>query len=227
MGAKRKVVAATRDQALEMWDELFQPKQDRSRETVGRLLDATEALLSEGGLDAATVPAIAERAGVSVGVVYRRFPDKDVLLRAVYERFFAQLREKNQNNLELLGHARPLKLRTFVKRLISGMAMGFRAKQQLLRALFEYSRTHRDPTFRAIAQRANLDSISAIANVLMTYKEEMSHPRPRVAIELGMLAVASMLQSVILYEHPMPGVADAEELAEEMSRMFLAYVGAG
>src|SRR6185312_6977430 len=44
------------------------PQQARSRVTLTRLLDATEALLDEGGLDAATVPAIAARAGVSVGV---------------------------------------------------------------------------------------------------------------------------------------------------------------
>ena len=70
-------------------------KQARSRLTVHRLLSAAEALLEHGGLEAATVPAIAETAGVSVGVVYRRFPDKDALLRAVYERFFSIYGERN------------------------------------------------------------------------------------------------------------------------------------
>src|SRR5260221_3016165 len=71
------------------------PKQARSRLTVHRLLSAAEALLAHGGLDAATVPAIASAAGVSVGVVYRRFPDKDNLLRAVYDRFFERIRDQN------------------------------------------------------------------------------------------------------------------------------------
>src|SRR5258708_8767059 len=71
------------------------PKRARSRLTVHRLLSAAEALLAHGGLDAATVPAIASAAGVSVGVVYRRFPDKDNLLRAVYDRFFERLREQS------------------------------------------------------------------------------------------------------------------------------------
>ena len=69
------------------------PQQARSRLTVHRLVSATEALLAQGGLDAATVPAIASLAGVSVGVVYRRFPDKDNLLRAVYDRRHALRRE--------------------------------------------------------------------------------------------------------------------------------------
>ena len=34
-------------------------------------------------------PAIAARAGMSVGNVYKRFPDKDSLIRAVYARFFS------------------------------------------------------------------------------------------------------------------------------------------
>jgi len=72
------------------------PKQARSLETVQRLLDAAEQLLETEGLEAATVPAIAKKARVSVGVVYRRFPDKDTLLRAVWERFLAQKREQTQ-----------------------------------------------------------------------------------------------------------------------------------
>jgi len=49
------------------------------------------------GAEAATVPAIAERAGASVGAVYRRFPDKDALLRAVCERFLERIETPSKN----------------------------------------------------------------------------------------------------------------------------------
>ena len=75
-------------------------KQARSRLTLHRLLSATEALLEHGGLEAATVPEIARTAGVSVGVVYRRFAGKDELLRAVYERFFSIYGEQNRARLQ-------------------------------------------------------------------------------------------------------------------------------
>src|SRR5216110_947732 len=78
-------------------------KQARSRLTLHRLLSATEALLEHGGLEAATVPAIAEAAGVSVGVLYRRFPNKDALIRAVYERFFSIYGEQNRVRLQSFG----------------------------------------------------------------------------------------------------------------------------
>src|SRR5689334_3817749 len=68
--------------------------QDRGRLTVDRLLDAAEHVLATDGLDAATVPAIAEAADLAVGTVYKRFPDKDALMRAVYVRFFTRAAEK-------------------------------------------------------------------------------------------------------------------------------------
>src|SRR3954447_19420969 len=105
-----------------------EPQQARSRRTLLLLLSAAEELLEEKGLDAATVPAIAERAGVSVGVVYRRFPDKDALLRAVYIRFFGRLGEGNDNNLRLLSESK-LKLNELAKKIIHGMVVGYRLKR--------------------------------------------------------------------------------------------------
>ncbi|MEA2761171.1 MAG: hypothetical protein QOD47_455, partial [Gemmatimonadaceae bacterium] len=44
--------------------------QERGRNTLQRLLDAAEQTLEADGLEGATVPAIAGRAGMSVGNVY-------------------------------------------------------------------------------------------------------------------------------------------------------------
>src|SRR5204863_1109051 len=95
-------------------------KQARSRLTVHRLLSAAEALLEHGGLEAATVPAIAEAAGVSVGVVYRRFPDKDALLRAVYQRFFQTMGDRNTLRLQSVA-ALNLPLEKLARGLVLGM----------------------------------------------------------------------------------------------------------
>jgi AcrR family transcriptional regulator len=52
-----------------------------------RILQAASELFAERGLDA-SMPELAERAGVGVGTVYRAFPDKEHLLGAVMaERF--------------------------------------------------------------------------------------------------------------------------------------------
>lgn len=51
-------------------------------QTRDKLLDTARAMLVEGGLDALTLPRLAEAAGVSVPTVYRHFATMDELLRA-------------------------------------------------------------------------------------------------------------------------------------------------
>jgi AcrR family transcriptional regulator len=67
------------------------PQQARSRAALERLLAAAEEVLATQGLDEFTIAAVAERAGVSVGGVYRRFTGKEQLLEAVIDRALGQL----------------------------------------------------------------------------------------------------------------------------------------
>jgi AcrR family transcriptional regulator len=60
-----------------------QPRQARSRDKLGRILAATAELLQELRYDELGTKLIAERAGVSVGSLYRYFPDKDSIARAL------------------------------------------------------------------------------------------------------------------------------------------------
>lgn len=50
------------------------------------LLDAARDLFCEVGYAATPVPAIAQRAGIAVGSVYRHFPSKEHLVNALYRR---------------------------------------------------------------------------------------------------------------------------------------------
>ncbi|WP_206759087.1 TetR/AcrR family transcriptional regulator [Aeromicrobium sp. CFBP 8757] len=58
-------------------------RQARSRKTHGRIFEAGTELLLEGGIESLTVADVAKRAGVSIGSVYRRFGNKDLLLVAI------------------------------------------------------------------------------------------------------------------------------------------------
>jgi AcrR family transcriptional regulator len=59
------------------------PKQDRSRAIVTAIVEAGRELLARDGPAAITTNRIAERAGVSIGSLYRYFPDKQAILAAV------------------------------------------------------------------------------------------------------------------------------------------------
>lgn len=62
------------------------PRQERSRQTVERILDAAAHIFGELGYRAATTNDIAARAGISIGSLYQYFPNKDALLVALADR---------------------------------------------------------------------------------------------------------------------------------------------
>jgi AcrR family transcriptional regulator len=59
----------------------------RNRE---RVLEAAKAIFSAGGPDA-SLEAVARRAGVGIGTLYRHFPTREALFEAVYRREVEQL----------------------------------------------------------------------------------------------------------------------------------------
>ncbi|MFD7991250.1 TetR/AcrR family transcriptional regulator [Streptomyces mexicanus] len=61
------------------------PKQDRSRATRQRLLQAAVACLAEHGWAGSTVAVVAERAGVSRGAAQHHFPTREDLFTAAVE----------------------------------------------------------------------------------------------------------------------------------------------
>ncbi|MEU6197922.1 TetR/AcrR family transcriptional regulator [Streptomyces sp. NPDC047061] len=61
------------------------PKQDRSRATRQRLLEAAVACLAERGWAGSTVAVVAERAGVSRGAAQHHFPTREDLFTAAVE----------------------------------------------------------------------------------------------------------------------------------------------
>jgi len=62
------------------------PSQERSRDRVERILDATALLLDEMPVDKITTAAIAEKAGVPIGSVYQYFPNKLAVLAQLARR---------------------------------------------------------------------------------------------------------------------------------------------
>ena len=200
------------------------PKQARSRETLNRLLNAAEELLDEGGLEAATVPAIAERAGVSVGVIYRRFPDKDNLLRAVFERFFVRAREGNAAALQSMSNVY-IPLPVLLRKIVHGTVEGHRRTRHILRALIHFYRSHRDRSFKRAAMEMNREGIKTIGRLLMTHASEFQHPNPEQAIEFALLSMGAVLYATVLEEEPLYSLSDPEAMEAELTRMIFMYLG--
>jgi AcrR family transcriptional regulator len=206
---------------------VLEAKQARSQRTLERLLDAAESALSELGVEGATVPEIAGRAGMSVGVVYRRFRDKDALLQAVYARFFERSLALNRAALDpRLWEGRGA--REIVATVVAGMVRGHAQYRGLLRGLFAYAEAQPDPRFRTQVEELNRAAVAQVITLLLARRDELAHPDPEGAVEFVLLVVAATLnrwlQSGTTSAFP---YADAGSLTAELTQLATSYLGIG
>ncbi|GAA0992152.1 TetR/AcrR family transcriptional regulator [Subtercola frigoramans] len=82
---------------LEMVNVRNEPVQVRSSTRISALVDAAAEVVDEVGVERMTTAMVAERAGASIGTVYRYFPDRIAVLSALslrsMDRFLRQTRE--------------------------------------------------------------------------------------------------------------------------------------
>ena len=78
------------------------------------LIAATQSLVAEGGPEAATVRAIAERAGVTPGLIRHYFQSKDELTRAAYRALINGMTEKGADAIEGVGAGPEARLAAFL-----------------------------------------------------------------------------------------------------------------
>jgi AcrR family transcriptional regulator len=82
------------------------PRQDRSRATRARLLEAAIDSLAELGWQASTVAVVAERAGVSRGAAQHHFPTREDLFLAAVEHVFEVRSERISGEMAGLHETR-------------------------------------------------------------------------------------------------------------------------
>ena len=70
------------------------PQQQRGERRVAELLEAAAVEFAEAGYDAATMKAIAKRAGASIGAVYQYFPNKEAIIGALRTRYVNEMEEQ-------------------------------------------------------------------------------------------------------------------------------------
>ncbi|MEV0688550.1 helix-turn-helix domain-containing protein, partial [Nocardia sp. NPDC050378] len=67
------------------------PQQERAQETHERLLQAAATLFGRHGIAQVPIRKIASQAGVSVGTLYRYFPDRQAIVAELNERLLADI----------------------------------------------------------------------------------------------------------------------------------------
>jgi AcrR family transcriptional regulator len=201
------------------------PKQVRSQRTLERLIDAAEGLIEERGLEGLSIPEVVRRAQSSTGSFYARFRDKNALLRAVEERFFGRL---NELVGDLFDEARWRETPTaeIVAVCVEEMLRNIDRHAQLVRAFV--FRSAGEPGFEAEIQGFRDSVVIGFRRLLLDRRDEMRHPDPEFAIDLGLESAFAFMQGRILTGgRPMLSSrrVDDETLKRELTRLFLGYIG--
>jgi Transcriptional regulator len=198
------------------------PQQVRSRETLDRILDAAEQVLEEKTFGEATLAEIMERAGVTVGAFYRRFPDKDALLHHLDERFFAELHCRADDVLDP-GRWTDKGTRPILDEFVGQAVDVYSTRRGLLRSLFLRART--DAVLQQSAMKVNEVFIAKLRELVVP-RGEVIHPDPPRAVELGFMMLVGALRELVVFGEIWPAPpTDMAALRIELTRMYCGYLG--
>jgi len=136
----------------------------RLAQTRSRILGAAQSLLAEGGYAVAGMPAVAKRAGVSTGSIYRYFESKKDLFDQVF-RYAAQHEiDICTEASKLPGTAQERVARvaeTFSRRALQGWRLAYALLAEPVDPTIESDRLHFRAPYRAIFEAIIRDGISA------------------------------------------------------------------
>lgn len=201
------------------------PRQQRSRDTFHRFLDGAEELLRANAFEDLTVKAIVKEARSSVGSFYARFPDKEGLLKALYERRQQEATATIEKAWDSEAWA-DRSIEEIIRAHVDFLIRLYAENRGLYRALV--LRGFAQPDWRyASAQERDKLSVASAGRLFESRAHEIAHENPRLAGSLGYLMVIATLREKILFsESTSSGLQISEDhLAEELTRAFLAYLG--
>jgi AcrR family transcriptional regulator len=191
------------------------PRQDRSRETVDVILEATARVLKEVGYDRASTNRIAEVAGVSVGSLYRYFPSKEALVAELCDRHISAMLALCETKILELGEA-PMDVAA--REIVSAILHSHAVDPKLHRILIQQ--------VPRVGKLKNVDSMNGrVAVLVRAYLEaRRDEVRPKnldLAVFMLVHAVEAVCHAAVIErsEHLRDG-----ELHEELAALVLRYL---
>ncbi|MEO8844938.1 MAG: TetR/AcrR family transcriptional regulator [Kofleriaceae bacterium] len=192
------------------------PRQQRSKDTVDTILDATTRVLKHAGFDGLTTNAVADKAGVSIGSLYQYFPNKEAMVSALIER---HSNEMNAAILNELSRVATLPIAQAARAVIELTISAHAIDPALHRVL-----TEQVPRIGKLAKLRELDNIShrMVAGMLSARRHELAI----ADVELAAFVLVSAIESIVhraalLY----PDKLRDPRLVDEATLLVTRYLG--
>ena len=190
------------------------PAQERSRRTLSAILDAASELLKEGGPDALTTSALAERTGLRVRNVYRYFRDRQAIVATLAERMNGRIEAAIADTAGLSNPDRPLEgmLDDVIDRVMAAADEEPAATQ--IRAAMRTSHE---------LQEIDAASDRRIAGLLAEALRQRGVRVRRGRLEVGLFVLVTSIGAV-LDRAALHDEGDGATLIRELKRLVHAYV---
>lgn len=199
-----------------------EPKQERTRKQLARILEEADRLFAERGYKATRLVDIAEAVPCSMSAIYDRFGGKADLLRYMHEQG-AQEAVGLIDTLEPPGEADGDLRDTLPAAVEAGLAI-MRRYQGRRRASLE--RMYDDPELAALDQQIQDALLTAGQRYLLAYRHQFAHPDPELAALQGMrLMMAMVEQQGSLVPTPGGDAPSEDVFVQELVRMLVGYLG--
>jgi AcrR family transcriptional regulator len=197
------------------------PVQRRSREKLERILAAAERLLEERVFEGVSMADLAREAGVSVGLVYTRFQNKEALLPALLQRHHGAVEGRLRALFATLGSRR--RLRSRIQALAEFAVDYHRRHRGLLRALAIHARSNPGSIpARVFAEREA--QYREVARALVADGAEVARRDKVRSAEFALRTINAVCREQILFEDSTLAPDEDAELRGELERMTHAYL---
>ncbi|MBO39683.1 MAG: hypothetical protein CMM75_10995 [Rhodospirillaceae bacterium] len=201
------------------------PQQNRSRQTLTRIVQAAEALFAERGYDGTTVNQIVNKARCSVGGFYARFKDKESLFLHIHDRQ-CDLLIKRVNFLGDLVRAENASLETVVRQSVRTLFLFAGQRRELTRMFIQRSGV--DGEFHARYARTWGRVRDRLRPIMLARKNEIqTGTDPIRAIDFTLQLMHSLWANDVLH-HKMKditGQETGEALINDLTNTCLAWLG--
>jgi AcrR family transcriptional regulator len=204
-------------------DLVREPKQERSRQSFDRAVEAAIALMAERRSGAITVAEVAERSGVSIGSIYARVASKDDLLRVAHGRLMERLAV--ESHLALSLDLEPgADLRALVERAVWALAGLLQSHARELGPFMQLAQY--DPLMAKAGKAAHEDMVHSFARLLLSGGAAITRPDPQAAVVLACTVVYSVIARQLGLGSDPEAAADQpwDELVTALVDMVTAYL---
>ncbi|MBD2074638.1 TetR/AcrR family transcriptional regulator [Phormidium sp. FACHB-592] len=192
-----------------------QPKQQRGKARVEKILDAAAAVFDEVGYEAATTHLIAAKAGTAIGSLYQFFPDKAAIFKAMELRHTERVKAMwAQVDIPTIAQ---LPLRQMIHVLVMAVAALF--EQPVSRVMFVQFYLARE-LFQAIDESMTQEAIDFLASILQQRQPALTEEQYSLLAEV----CVHSSNAVMLAALRSPDPAHHEQLTQQIEDLLVSYL---